>query len=266
MNTRILLGSLFVLCCLLLGTLWWLFFLPDDASPMPVARETTDDNTDEVQSATATEKIVPLPLLINDLPEDDEKFPEAYLSTTGLDLRELSDQFLRDKAYRLNMVGKYTEAHEYALELFSRDQRDIYACLLLGYSSRGTDDFTSAITCNTMALNATIDWQLISARIGRAASYIEVGKPNAALDDLKEAEKLAMNSVSGPENWLPYYQLACIYSIRSRIEKDERAFHDQAISWLQTAKDAGLKNTAHLKHDLDLKPLRSNANFKLLSQ
>jgi hypothetical protein len=115
-----------------------------------------------------------------------------------------------------------------------------------------------------MALTATIDWQLVSARVGRAASYIEVGKPKAALIDLKEAEKLARAAITGEDNWLPYYQLACICSIRSGIEKDESAYKNQAVNWLQQARDTGLSSTSHLKHDLDLKPLRSHTSFKLL--
>jgi hypothetical protein len=64
-----------------------------------------------------------------------------------------------------------------------------------------------------------------------------------------------------------WYNFACVYAVASRtggMNPPALQYADRAVELLQKAVKAGYKDTAHMKKDPDLDPLRDREDFKKL--
>jgi hypothetical protein len=191
-----------------------------------------------------------------------------------LELASLSGSRLEDLSYGFNIKGEHTRARDAAFEMFARDSQSSIASLLMAYSLRGEGNHHGAIAYNTLVLykrKSSERWHRMDALTGRAASYIALGRLDAAEADLIESERLAKDFMSDqPDEPLPYYQLGCVCSVRSSLwakrNADEQAASEKAtsVAYLLIAKKNGYDRWDHAGADLDLKPLHGYAMFDKL--
>lgn len=96
-------------------------------------------------------------------------------------------------------------------------------------------------------------------RASRATSRVQAGMIAEAVAEVAELTK--------SPNWKvdQWYDFACVYGIASvKITDKKQDYADRAMELLQKAVESGYNDTAHMKKDTDLDPLRDREDFKKL--
>ncbi len=88
----------------------------------------------------------------------------------------------------------------------------------------------------------------VQAWLNRGVTYIALGKPNKAEDDLKKAASME------PKNNAVHYNLACLYSTTKKL--------DLAADSLNLALANGFNDSDSLRNDPDLADLRKTKEFR----
>ena len=193
--------------------------------------------------------------------------PKASGQDAAPDEYPVIEEGTRPTAYEYNMRGDYKMALDTSIEVFSSTASDSMNSLLAAYAMRGLESHEGSIAFSTLALeHATASWQSVDALVGRAASYIALGKRSAALEDLKSAERAANLMIAdAPDEALPYYQMACVCSMKSRYSEQDKQraaeMRKSAIAYLTIAMQNGYDKLDHARNDLDLTPLQSEQSF-----
>lgn len=108
------------------------------------------------------------------------------------------------------------------------------------------ENINNAIAEYSNAINK--DPNYAEAYAGRAGAYMQQGKNNKALDDLKKAKEIKPDSAS------IRYNLACVHSLMGNT--------DYGLDELDAALDKGFNDYDSLRKDPDISNLRKKAEFQ----
>lgn len=108
------------------------------------------------------------------------------------------------------------------------------------------ENINNAIAEYPNAINK--DPNYAEAYAGRAGAYMQQGKNNKALDDLKKAKEIKPDSAS------IRYNLACVHSLMGNT--------DYGLDELDAALDKGFNDYDSLRKDPDINNLRKKAEFQ----
>jgi eukaryotic-like serine/threonine-protein kinase len=172
----------------------------------------------------------------------------------------------RDVGNPAESVSWYKKGIQCLQPLHEKDPRDPLAKQFLRNSHAGRaqahhrlGQYVEALADWDRTLLLTPTAQQPSFRPGRVASLLGAGRVTEALSEVAELTR------SSQWNAAQWYSFACVYAVASGKTPDKKTeYGDRAMLLLQTAVNAGFKNTAHMKEDTDLDSLRDREDFQKL--
>src|SRR5262249_31520734 len=109
------------------------------------------------------------------------------------------------------------------------------------------------------AIELTVEHDRPRIRASRAKSRLLAGRTAEAMAEVMELTKLAGACA------LHGYNFACVCSVAStKVAGKEQEYADRAMELLRQAVKLGHKDTAYVKKDTELDPLRGREDFKKL--
>jgi tetratricopeptide (TPR) repeat protein len=180
---------------------------------------------------------------------EQKRYDEAIQECTKQLDDELSDKERAAVLHNRGRAYRNKGMNDRAIEDFNRsirlDPNSKYAWNSRGMAYRNKGMFNRAISDYNRAVQ--IDPNHEYAWSNRGNAYKAKGMYARAVEDYKKAIQLY------PDNADPYYNMACLHSIRNNSA--------EACKWLQRAVGKGFSDWAHIRKDKDLEKIRNRSCY-----